>query len=184
MGGWIPALERFALAAGMTIRWGRNLSGVFYGDAWKLPWNAACLCGQVRMVISAAPVITMACHCRGCQKLTGGAYSLSLLIPSAGFAVTEGEPVIGGLHGPDRYWFCPHCKCWPYTQPQALPDIVNVRPALLEDASWFTPFAETMAASRLPGAVTGARHSFDAYPPMDQFGPLMAEFARDGARPV
>ena len=46
---------------------------------WKLPWSASCLCGQVRMRITQAPWVSMACHCRACQKLTGGAYSLTLL---------------------------------------------------------------------------------------------------------
>ena len=48
------------------------------GD-WKLPWTGACLCGQVRIKVAQAPVFAAACHCRACQKLTGGAYSLSLI---------------------------------------------------------------------------------------------------------
>ncbi|WP_336972843.1 hypothetical protein [Sphingobium aromaticiconvertens] len=30
--------------------------------------------------------------------------------PVDGFAVTQDEPVIGGLHGEIRHHFCPHCK--------------------------------------------------------------------------
>ena len=59
---------------------------------WKLPWNGACLCGQVKVRVTEAPVVAAACHCRACQKLTGGAYSLSLMLPASGLSV-EGETV-------------------------------------------------------------------------------------------
>ncbi|HUD52311.1 GFA family protein, partial [Parvibaculum sp.] len=61
---------------------------------WNLPWEGGCRCGQVRVKISAPPVITMACHCTGCQRMTSSAFSLSILLPKDGFAITKGEPVI------------------------------------------------------------------------------------------
>ena len=64
-----------------------------------LPVEGGCMCGRVRMRISAPPVITMACHCTGCQKLSASAFSLTAMIPSAAFEVTKGEPAIGALHG-------------------------------------------------------------------------------------
>ena len=60
----------------------------------------------------------MACHCTGCQRMTASAFSLSALYPSSGFEVTEGRPVIGGLHGPARHFFCPHCMSWLFTRPE------------------------------------------------------------------
>lgn len=98
------------------------------GD-WKLPWTGACLCGQVKVQVAQAPVFAAACHCRACQKLTGGAYSLSLMLPSEGLTV-EGETEIGGLHNPvPEHHFCPSCKTWLFTrsiagavrQPEAQP---------------------------------------------------------------
>src|SRR5262249_9996757 len=87
---------------------------------WKLPWEGGCLCGEVRFRISAPPLLTMACHCTGCQKLSASAFSLTMAVPSEGFAVTRGEPVVGGLHGPHRQLYCPHCKNWIFTQPHGL----------------------------------------------------------------
>lgn len=151
---------------------------------WKLPWAGACRCGQVRISISAAPLLTMACHCRGCQKMSASAYSLSAAIPTQGFAVTQGEPVIGGLHGPSRHYFCPHCKSWMFTRPEGMDQFVNVRPTMLDDASWVAPFIETYTQVRLPGAVTAAKHSYDAFPPFEDFAKLVEEFAKAGARPA
>lgn len=83
---------------------------------WKLPWSGACLCGQVRVRVTEAPVVAAACHCRACQKLTGGAYSLSLMLPASGLSI-EGETEIGGLHNPvPEHHFCPSCKNWLFTR--------------------------------------------------------------------
>lgn len=54
---------------------------------------------------------------------------------------------------------------------------VNVRATMLDDAHWFVPFIETCTSEALPWAKTGAMHSFAAFPPMEAFGPLLAEFA-------
>ena len=72
----------------------------------------SCRCGRVRFRVTQAPVMAMACHCRGCQKMSSSAFSLTVLVPADGFEVTLGEPVIGGLHGPNRQYFCPNCMSW------------------------------------------------------------------------
>ena len=102
----------------------------------KLPWAGGCRCGQVRLRISAPPLLTMACHCTGCQKMSASAFSLSVAIPAAGFAVTQGEPVIGGLHGAARHYFCPHCKSWMFTRMEGLDAFVNLRPTSSRRPAW------------------------------------------------
>jgi hypothetical protein len=99
------------------------------------------------------------------------------MIPSAGFEVTAGEPVIGGLHGPIRHFFCPHCMSWMFTRPPVFDQFVNVRPTMLKDSSWFMPFIETYTSEKLPWVTTAALHSFEKFPPMESFGALTEEFA-------
>jgi hypothetical protein len=149
---------------------------------WKLPWNAGCRCDQVRMRVTAPPLLTMACHCAGCQRMTASAFSLSIALPTSGFEVVQGEPVIGGLHGATRHHHCPHCKSWLYTRPDGI-DIVNLRATMLDDHAWFRPFVETCTAEALPWATTGAVHSFPNIPGMEVYPPLVAEFAARGPRP-
>jgi len=139
--------------------------------------DGGCRCGQVRFRISAPPLITMACHCTGCQKMTASAFSLSVLTPAAGFAVTEGEPVIGGLHGATRHFFCPHCKSWMFTRPDGAEHLVNVRTTLLDDPSGLEPYMETMTAEKLPWASTPAVESFEGFPPVEAYAPMMKAFA-------
>ena len=146
----------------------------------NLPLDGACRCGRVKIRISAPPMITMACHCTGCQKMTGGAFSLSVLTPSAGFTVTQGEPVIGGLHGATRHYYCPHCMSWMFTRPAGMDWFVNVRPTMLDDTSWYSPFIETFTSEKLAFAETGARHSYETFPPMEAYEGLVAEFQAQG----
>lgn len=149
---------------------------------WKLPWSAHCRCERIRMRVTKPPLLTMACHCAGCQRMTASAYSLSVAIPTDGFEV-EGEPVIGGMHGASRHYHCPHCKSWLFTRPEGMDELVNVRASMLDEHAWYAPYVETCTAEGYAWAKTGAAHSFPNIPPGGAFAPLIAEFAAKGPRP-
>ncbi len=144
--------------------------------------TGGCRCGRVRFAVTSAPLMTMACHCTGCQRMTASAFSLSALYPSDAFAVTLGETVIGGLHAGHRHHFCPHCLSWLYTKPDGMDDFVNVRATLFDDCRSFRPFIETYTSEKLPWVETPAVHSFEAFPPEDQLQALGEAFATHPTR--
>jgi hypothetical protein len=136
------------------------------------------------MRVTEPPIVTMACHCAGCQRMSASAFSLSVLVPSHGFEVTQGESAIGGLHGATQHFHCPHCKTWAFTRPDGMEGFVNLRATMLDDHSWFVPFVETCRDEGFPWAATGAAHSFPGLPPSEVFGPIVADFQHRGARPA
>ena len=142
-----------------------------------LPQDGQCRCGRVRFRVTAPPLLTMACHCTGCQRMTGGPFSLSAAIPVAGFAVTQGEPALGGLRGVPEHSFCPHCMSWLFTRMPGIDFFVNVRPTMLDDPAWSTPFIETWTSEKLPWATTPAVHSYEGFPPVEDYDRLIAEYA-------
>ena len=144
----------------------------------KLPVEGGCRCDQVRIKVSAPPLLTMACHCTGCQKMTSSAYSLSAAIPAEGFEVIRGEPVVGGLHGASRHYFCPHCMSWIFTRPEGLDWFVNVRPTMLDDTAWFEPFIETWTSEKLPWVQPAATHGYAELPAFDAYRGLIEEYAQ------
>lgn len=152
-------------------------------SGWNLPWQGGCRCGQTRIRVSAPPLLASACHCAGCQRMTASAFSLTATIPSEGFAVTAGDPVIGGLHGSTRHYFCPHCMSWMFTRPAGMEEFVNLRPSMLEDHSWFVPYIEVWVQEKLPWASTPAARSFPTEPAFEDYAGLIDEFAREGVRP-
>ncbi len=150
---------------------------------WKLPWDGGCRCAAVRIRVTKPPLLAMACHCTGCQTMSASAFSLSLAIPADGFAVTQGEPVLGGLNR-DMHHFCGSCMSWLFTRPPGLDWFVNLRPSTLDDHCWFVPYVETWTREKLPWATTPARHGFETVPELPAFGPLIADYAERGARPA
>ena len=145
----------------------------------SLPMAGSCRCGAVKVEVGALPLITMACHCTGCQKMSASAYSLSAAIPAGGFRVTVGEPVIGGLHGDARHHFCGYCMTWMFTRLEGMP-FVNVRPTILDQTGWFVPFIETYTSEALPWAKLTVRHSYERFPPFEVYGELTAQYAAEG----
>lgn len=140
------------------------------------PLAGQCRCGRVRFRVTAPPIVTSACHCTGCQRMTGSAFSLSAAFAQEAFAMTQGDTVIGGLHGPEaRHHHCDHCKSWVFTRWGAM---VNLRAPMLDDPAWCEPFIETWTREKLPWATTPARHSFEEFPPMDAFADLVAAYGR------
>ena len=139
----------------------------------RLPLDGRCRCDRVRLRITAPPLLTMACHCTGCQRMSSSAYSLSAAIPSEAFTVTQGEPVIGGLHDPRaQHFFCGWCMTWMFTRPAGMDHFVNLRPTMLDDTSWYVPFIETWASEKLPWVAPVTKHTFDRLPEMHEFAEL------------
>jgi hypothetical protein len=139
--------------------------------------DGSCRCGRVKLRISKPPLLTMACHCTGCQKMSSSAYSLSAAIPSDGLEIIEGEPVIGGLRGDAKHYFCGWCMTWMFTRPDGIDFFVNVRPTMLDDPKWFTPHIETWTSEKLPWAATPAKHSYAGLPEMHEYDGLIREYS-------
>jgi hypothetical protein len=136
-----------------------------------------CRCGAVRIEASGPPLVTMACHCTGCQRMTGGAYSVSSFYPADRFTVTKGRTVRGGLKtGPDHE-FCPECMSWMFTVAKEIEGFVNVRSTMFDDAPLHRPYVETYLAEAMPGAASGAAHSYVGSPQESEFPGLIAGYA-------
>lgn len=139
--------------------------------------EGGCRCGKVRFRVTAEPLITAACHCSGCQRMTASAFSTTVTLPADALAVIAGDPVIGGLHGDTaRHHHCDWCKSWLFTRLPPEFGAINVRATMLDDAGWFAPFMETYTSEKLPWAQTGAPHSFATFPEPSTYPRLIAAY--------
>lgn len=147
------------------------------------PLRGACRCGDCAFEIGSDPLITSACHCRGCQQMSSAPYSITAIMPGDAFRVTKGDPVPCGLKGEAiRHFGCPSCMTWMFTRLSFMPDVVNVRSVLLEDPRWTLPFMETQTAERLDWARTPASHSYERFPAPEEFPALIQAFAAASRR--
>jgi len=63
------------------------------GKTLILPLEGGCTCGQVRYRLEAAPLFVHCCHCRWCQRESGGAFVINALIESDRITLVAGEPL-------------------------------------------------------------------------------------------
>lgn len=138
--------------------------------------TGSCRCGRVRIGVQGAPMLTMACHCSGCQRMTASAFSLSSLYHEDAVSI-EGETVLGGMQGELRHHCCAFCLSWVFTRAEFLGPMINLRSTMLDGGATEPPFIECCVEEKLPWVVIGARHAYPQFPPSEAFPALMAEFA-------
>ena len=74
--------------------------------------SGGCLCGAVRYEISAAPVRSVNCHCRTCQKWTGAPHLPLLFVPASALTVTgdyKEYPTLSAAGNKVYRGFCDKC---------------------------------------------------------------------------
>ena len=107
--------------------------------------EGGCLCGDIRYKSEAEPLVTVLCHCINCQKQSGGAYSLNIVMPKGSLDV-QGEMttyVDTGDSGStlDRS-FCGRCGSGITSEPSVMDTITVLKAGTLDDTSWVKPVME------------------------------------------
>ena len=116
--------------------------------------EGGCQCGRVRYRIAGASEGLVICHCSECQRQTGSAFGMSLIVRKDDFSLLQGELKITTrtadsgrrLNG----HFCPDCGVRIYHAVAAVPDKIRVRPGTLDDRSWLRPDKQIWVRSRVP----------------------------------
>jgi hypothetical protein len=137
----------------------------------SLPLTGGCACGAVRYESTAAPMMMLHCHCRDCQRATGGGHSLLVVVPTEAFRVTRGEArwhaSPSEARGMTRRAFCAECGAPVFGAPDAAPHIRALHAASLDDPSIFRAEMDVWTADALPGtAMDPTVPKFEKYPPM------------------
>ena len=76
-------------------------------------FTGGCVCGAIRYEVNAEPIVMFNCHCRDCQKITGGPYTPVVYVPANAFKITKGTPkyykTTSEIMGDNVRGFCPDC---------------------------------------------------------------------------
>src|SRR5438477_11695732 len=77
------------------------------------PFTGGCACGAIRYEVSAEPIMMFNCHCRDCQRTTGGAFTPVVYVPAKAFKITKGSPryysTPSEMGGGNKRGFCREC---------------------------------------------------------------------------
>jgi hypothetical protein len=108
----------------------------------------------VRYEIREEPKTVYACHCTECQRQSGSAFSLSLLVARDTVAITAGTPKRWRrVHESGRVIqciFCGECGVRLYHEPERNPAVTIVKAGTLDDTSWLYPVGHIWTRSAQP----------------------------------
>lgn len=120
------------------------------------PYSGGCQCGAVRYQVTVEPLTLYRCHCTDCQKQSGSAFGLSMVVPIEGFVIVQGAPnsfqKIAESGNPSTCHYCPSCGTRLYHQRDANPGVCVVKPGTLDDTSWLAPIGNMWTRSAQPGS--------------------------------
>ena len=131
--------------------------------------EGGCHCGKLRYRITGEPVGVTVCHCADCQRQSGSAFSMSMIVSKDAFEWLAGEPACFAMKadsGADKdCLFCASCGVRILNRLGRMPDTVNVKPGTLDDTSWLAPKLHVWTRNKQPWVeVPAGVASFEANP--------------------
>jgi hypothetical protein len=129
--------------------------------------TGGCACGEIRYELTSGPLITHCCHCLNCQRQTGSAFAVNMLIEAARVQLVSGRPQRVDAPRDDgsaqRIYRCPTCQVAVYSE-YSRPDVWFVRAGTLDDPSRAAPDVHIFTRSKrewvtLPASVP----AYDVY---------------------
>jgi len=107
------------------------------------------------------------CHCLNCQRQTGSAFVINLLIEADRVELLAGEPQPVDVPRDDgsaqRIYRCPTCQVAVYSE-YGRPEVRFVRAGTLDDPSAITPDVHIFTRSKVPWVtLPESAHAVDVY---------------------
>jgi len=113
-----------------------------------------CQCGSVQYEVDGEPVMVVVCHCTDCQRQSGSAFGMSMIVPRGAFRLLSGDVKMfvrktdSGRRSTCA--FCPECGTQIYQEPEFVSGMVSVKPGTLDDTSVVRPTLQTWTARKHP----------------------------------
>ena len=129
-------------------------------------FDGGCACGAVRYRLRTAPMFVNCCHCRDCQRQTGGAFAINAMVETDRIEV-EGEmvsycmPTDSGR--PHDVWRCAACGTTLWSDYGRRKVMSFVRVATLDDPTALRPDAHIFTRSKLPWVEVSGAPAFEVY---------------------
>lgn len=117
--------------------------------------EGGCACGTIRFTLTASPLIVHACHCRDCQRLTGGPFVINIWIEKKfvepGPVAPKSFRLAGGSGKHHEVFFCDNCGTTLWSRYDIAPgDCLFVRAGTLGNPQTVTPDVHIFTRSKLP----------------------------------
>jgi hypothetical protein len=118
--------------------------------------EGGCSCRAVRYRLTSAPLFVHCCHCLNCQRQTGSAFVINLLIEADRVELLAGDPKAVDVPRDDgsmqRIYRCPTCEVAIYSE-YTSPDVRFVRAGTLDEPRRITPDVHIFTKSKVDWVV-------------------------------
>ena len=125
-----------------------------------------CGCGEVRYRLNAEPLIVHCCHCLNCQRQTGSAFVINVLIEAEHVQVLAGDPQRVDAprdDGAQPIYRCPTCQVALFSE-YGWPWLRFVRAGTLDDPHAVEPDVHIYTRSKLEWvALPASKPAFDVF---------------------
>lgn len=118
----------------------------------SIPFGGGCACGAIRYECTSLPLFVFQCHCRDCQRATGGPYAVNVWfrLPDISFSAEPTNFVVQAESGHAiHHYFCRDCGS-PLGMQRVAGMARGVRAASLDDPSWLIPMANVWTCKAYP----------------------------------
>lgn len=115
--------------------------------------EGGCACGELRYRLTTSPMFVNCCHCLNCQRQTGSAFVLNMLIEASRVELLSGTPTAVNVpreHGLHRIFRCPTCQVAVWSEYGGRSEVLFVRAGTLDDPATVSPDAHIYTRSKLP----------------------------------
>jgi hypothetical protein len=102
------------------------------------PYTGGCQCGSVGYVVTAEPIRVSACHCTECQRQSGSAFAMSMLLKKDSLTAKQFTRIADSGNELTCV-FCPGCGVRIYHALQSAPDLLALKPGTLAGTNWLRP---------------------------------------------
>jgi hypothetical protein len=114
--------------------------------------EGGCSCGAIRYRLASDPLFTHCCHCLNCQRQTGSAFVINLLIEADRVELLEGTPNAVDVPRDDgskqKIFRCPTCQVALFSQ-YTRPEVSFVRGGTLDDPLAVAPDVHIFTRTKL-----------------------------------
>jgi hypothetical protein len=129
--------------------------------------EGGCSCGAVRYRLTSEPMFVHCCHCLNCQRQTGSAFVINLLLEADRIELLAGEPQPVDVPRDDgstqRIYRCPTCQVAVYSE-YGRPEVRFVRAGTLDEPSSVAPDVHIFTRSKvLWVTLPASTPAFDVY---------------------
>ena len=129
--------------------------------------EGGCACGAVRYRLTSDPMFVHCCHCLNCQRQTGSAFVINILIEADRVEILAGDPRPVDVPRDDgsvqRIFRCPECQVAVFSE-YVRPAVRFVRAGTLDDPSQVSPDVHIYTRSKLDCVVLPESvPAFDGY---------------------